>query len=321
MATQISVKELFDTYRKKLALTHVCGNPGDDRYIQYETAQRDETEVPDVSFVGHLNFIHPHRIQVLGKGEMEYLDSLDYRERNSALNNLFAGNPLCIVFTGNIETPDDFIALSQNTGIPIFSSPHGSQMLVNNLQYYISYSLANRTTLHGVFLEVSGIGVLLTGESSVGKSELALELVTRGHRLIADDAPEFARIAPDIVSGSCPPAIKHFLEVRGLGVLNIQAMFGDSAIKESKYLRLIVNLQKMSDQQLQQIDRLRGIHKIRSILGVEVEQVTLPVAPGRNLAVLVEVAVRNHILALKGYNAAEAFVARQTQYIQKNSNK
>ncbi|MGD8998821.1 MAG: HPr(Ser) kinase/phosphatase [Granulosicoccaceae bacterium] len=321
MQTHISVKELFDTYRKKLALTHVCGGTGDDRYIQFETARTEEAEVPDVSFVGHLNFIHPHRIQVLGKGELEYLDGLDPRERNSALNNLFAGNPLCIVFASNIETPDDFIALSQNTGIPLFSSPHGSQMLVNNLQYYISYSLANRTTLHGVFLEVSGIGVLLTGESSVGKSELALELVTRGHRLIADDAPEFARIAPDIVSGSCPPAIKHFLEVRGLGVLNIQAMFGDSAIKESKYLRLIVNLQKMSDQQLLEIDRLRGIHQIRSVLGVEVEQVTLPVAPGRNLAVLVEVAVRNHILALKGYNAAEAFVARQTQYINKNSNK
>jgi HPr kinase/phosphorylase len=318
MSAHISVKELFDTYRKKLALTHICGSNGDDRYIQFESDLTDEAAVPDISFVGHLNFIHPHRIQILGHGEIDYLNGLPARERNSALNNLFTGNPLCIVFASNIEAPDDFIALSGNTGIPLFRSPNNSQMLVNNLQYYISYSLANRTTLHGVFLEVNGIGVLLTGDSGMGKSELALELITRGHRLIADDAPEFARIAPDILSGSCPPAIRHFLEVRGLGVLNVQAMFGDSAIKDSKYLRLIVNLEKMSDEQLQQIDRLRGSHQTRSVLGVDVEQVTLPVAPGRNLAVLVEVAVRNHILALKGYNAAEAFMMRQAQHINNN---
>lgn len=320
MQTRISVKELFETHRKKLALSHICGSSGDDRYIQLEELQPDEGAVPDVSFVGHLNFIHPHRIQVLGNGEVEYLNNLDYRERNAALNKLFEGNPLCIIVASGNATPDDFVALSENTGIPLFSSPNGSQMLVNNLQYYISYSLANRTTLHGVFLEVNGIGVLLTGDSGVGKSELALELITRGHRLIADDAPEFARIAPDILNGICPPTLKHFLEVRGLGILNIQAMFGDSAIKESKYLRLIVHLQQMGDEQLLDIDRLRGSHQTRLVLGVEVEQVTLPVAPGRNLAVLVEVAVRNHILALKGYNAAEAFMARQAQFVSKNNN-
>ena len=320
MPAHITIKQLYETHRKTLSLEHICGSSGDDRFIQFDDTQLAEDREPDVSYVGHLNFIHPHRIQVLGSQENEYLVSLDANQRNKALNSLFEGNPLCIIIANNNDVPDDFRALSENTGIPLFRSKRGSQLLVNNLQYYLSSLLANRLTLHGVFMEVNGIGVLLTGDSGVGKSELALELISRGHSLIADDAPEFARIAPDTLSGSCPPTLKHFLEVRGLGVLNIQAMFGDSAIKETKYLRLIVHLEEMNDEQILNIDRLRGSHQERKLLGVEIEQVTLPVAPGRNLAVLVEIAVRNHILALKGYNAAEDFIARQANFINNNDN-
>lgn len=321
MSAHITVKQLYDTHRKALALEHVSGSSGEDRFIQFDDTNLAEDREPDVSYVGHLNFIHPHRIQVLGAQEHEYLSGLAPRERNIDLNNLFEGKPLCIIIANNNPVPDDFRALSENTGIPLFRSKRGSQLLVNNLQYYLSNLLANRLTLHGVFMEVNGIGVLLTGDSGVGKSELALELISRGHRLIADDAPEFARIAPDTLSGTCPPSIKHFIEVRGLGILNIQAMFGDSAIKETKYLRLIVHLEKMTDEQMCNIDRLRGSHQKRTFLGVELEQVTLPVAPGRNLAVLVEMAVHSHILVLKGYNAPEDFIARQASFVLGNDQK
>lgn len=318
MAKSISVKTLFEKHRKKLQLEHVAGTSGENRLIQFDGDQVSTENEPDVSYVGHLNFIHPHRIQIIGYREIEYFNDLNKQGRSESLNRLYEGNPLCIIIANNIDVPDDFITRSENTGLPLFRSSQNSQFLVNNLQYYLSHSIADSTTIHGVFLEVIGIGVLLTGESSVGKSELALELVSRGHRLIADDAPKFSRIAPDTLSGSCPAPIKNFLEVRGLGVLNIRAMFGDSAIKDSKYLRVIVHLEKMTDEQMCQIDRLRGSHQKNSILGVEVEQVTLPVAPGRNLAVLVEIAVRNHILALKGYHAAEDFIQRQQHFLEQD---
>lgn len=164
-------------------------------------------------------------------------------------------------------------------------------------------------------MEVMGIGVLLSGESGVGKSEAALELITRGHRLIADDAPEFSRVSPDTINGICPAALIGFLEVRGLGVLNIRAMFGDSAIKLNKYLRLIVELQHMSEESLRSLDRLQGSKQSITIQEVAIPSITLPVAPGRNIAVLIESAVRDHILKQKGYNAAEDFINKQAQLI------
>ena len=197
----------------------------------------------------------------------------------------------------------------------LLRSPLPDNQVLDNLQYYASLFLSEKTTLHGVFLEVLGMGVLLTGDPAVGKSELALDLITRGSRLVADDAPEFTRIAPDIISGTCPPLLREFLEVRGLGILNIRAMFGDSSIKRTKYLRLIVHLKRMSSDQIASMDRLSGAHTDRTVLGVSIPQVTVPVAPGRNLSVLVESAVRNHLLRLKGYDAAEVLIERQQQAI------
>jgi len=318
MITSIAVNDLFDTHRDKLTLEHVAGSDGKNRFIEFEDTQLAVEDVPDVSFVGHMNFIHPHRIQVIGHRETTYLEKLSPSERDNAIKGLYDGDPLCIIVANSIKIPDALVTHSNTSGIPLFSSLQNSQFIVNHLQYYLSHTLANRITLHGVFLEVNGIGVLLTGDSGVGKSELALELISRGHRLIADDAPEFSRVAPDTLSGECPPQLKDFLEVRGLGILNIRAMFGDNTIKDMKYLRLIIHLEEMSETELQQIDRLRGSHQLQNILGVDVEQITLPVAPGRNLAVLVEIAVRNHILSYKGYNAAENFIQRQHDFINQN---
>ena len=318
MITSIAVNDLFETHRDKLTLEHVAGNDGKDRFIQFEDTQLAVEDVPDVSFVGHMNFIHPHRIQVIGYRETEYLDNLPKPERGNAIQGLYDGDPLCIIVANSIQPYKELIECSKISGVPLYSSLQNSQFIVNHLQYYLAHTLANRITLHGVFLEVNGIGVLLTGESGVGKSELALELISRGHRLIADDAPEFSRVAPDTLSGECPEQLRDFLEVRGLGILNMRAMFGDNAIKNTKYLRLIMHLEAMNKKQSEQIDRLRGSRQLKNVLGVDVQQITIPVAPGRNLAVLVEIAVRNHILSYKGYNAAESFIQRQQEFINKN---
>lgn len=173
-------------------------------------------------------------------------------------------------------------------------------------------------TRHGVFLDVLGIGVLLTGAAGIGKSELALGLVNRGHRLIADDAVIFELFAEETIIGRCPPLLQDFLEVRGLGILDIRVMFGDTAIKESKRLQLIVNIVSLDSDEIKSIDRLHGMYRSCTILGVEIPEVTIPVSPGRNLSILVEGAVRNQVLIHTGYVASIEFTKRQKRLLDEN---
>lgn len=171
-------------------------------------------------------------------------------------------------------------------------------------------------TMHGVFLDVLGVGVLLVGSSGIGKSEIALAMINRGHRLVADDAVLFNRVGAETLTGNCPELLQDFLEVRGLGILNVRVMFGDTAIRESKRLQLVVRLVAMDDDTLLKIDRLYGVYRTRTILNVEVPEVTIPVAPGRNLSVLVEGAVRNQVLKNTGYDASQEFINRQRKILE-----
>jgi len=313
MSATLTAGGLYEALRRRLGLRWVAGRAGGDRPIG--AAGDLEAAAP---LVGPLNFINPNRIQVLGTRELRYLASLGRDALEDALGRLF-GEPAALVLVADAEQPPEpLVAAAERHGTPLLASRLPAQQLVGNLRYYLSHLLSKKVTLHGVFMEVMGIGVLITGEAAVGKSELALELITRGHRLIADDAPEFSRVAPDILSGTCPELLRDFLEVRGLGVLNIRAMYGDRAIKRSKYLRLIVRLAALDDPRVKGASRLESSRRIRRILGVQVPEITIPVAPGRNIAVLVEAAVQDHILRSEGYDAAKAFAARQRRAIERD---
>lgn len=310
MPHRIRVKDLYEALHERLRLTWVAGEAGADN-----TLLGAKTDANTGIIAGPLNYIHPNRVQVIGPAELNYLDSLRSPNRQQALQQLLLDQPALVMLVNGIDGPPELPGMADDAAIALMRSPLPDNQVLDNLQYYASLFLSEKTTLHGVFLEVLGMGVLLTGDPAVGKSELALDLITRGSRLVADDAPEFTRIAPDIVSGTCPPLLREFLEVRGLGILNIRAMFGDSSIKRTKYMRLIVHLVRMSANEISSMDRLSGAYTTRDVLGVSIPQVTVPVAPGRNLAVLVESAVRNHLLRLKGYDATEVLIERQQQVI------
>jgi len=308
-----TVGELFAHLKAQLRLEWVAGRGAESkRFIKPSGDQ-------PVDIGGYFNPIHSSQAHILDHAEMRYLQSLHGSVLHNALAKLF-GDACLTVIISNKQTPmAEMLRLAEERNIALFVSAMGGEPLVDDLRYYLSRTLAERITLHGVFMEVISIGLLLTGDSGVGKSELALELITRGHRLIADDTPIFTRITPDIVQGAAPPMIQDFLEVRGLGILNIRQMYGNSAVKESKYLRLIVDLKFASADLSINKDRLSSASHTTNVLGLEIPVFTLPVAPGRNLAVLVEAAARNHILRGGGYYAEHEIAARQRRAMESAS--
>lgn len=333
----LTIEDLFCEYSNKLQLQWAAGQAGKNRLILPETmSSASRTELDNKldltdeialaallptgrSFVGYLNLIHPHQIQMLGNTELGYIENLRDTTRDDTIRHLFDHDPACIILADNRAVPAYLKHKCDELGVPLLTSPLNGGRLVESIHYYLFNLFAEDITLHGVFMEVMAIGVLISGPSGIGKSELALELITRGHRLIADDAPQFSRIAPDIINGTCPETLRDYLEVRGMGIINIRKLYGDSAIKENKYLRLIVRLEPMSKKQLLELNRLEGSHNTRKIMDIDIPEITLPVAPGRNLAILLECAARNHNLITSGYNAAEEFIAYQQNMINRKS--
>ncbi len=311
----MTVAELFRHAGERLSLNWVAGQSGGGKVLTSDTVQK-----PSLALVGHLNFVHPNRVQVLGCAEMDYLRGLSETDLAAAVGNLFASEIAAVIVANGESIPEMLVAAACRTGTPLFSSPEPGPLLMRVLTHMMAQALAPSTIMHGVFLEVSGLGVLITGAPSAGKSELALELISRGHRLVADDALEIFAVSPDTLEGRCPSLLVDFMEVRGLGVLNIRRLFGETAVKQKKNLKLIVHLAPADDlgAKWQEVDRLDMAASTRNILGIEIPEVRIPVAVGRNLAVLVEVAVRNHILKLRGFNSAEEFSERQRAAIAAN---
>ncbi len=305
-----TVSALIQSRGQHLQLQWLAGQAGVARALDHSN------KIPGRALVGFLNLIHPNRLQIISQLELDYLGKLDTAARHDVIEQLLGAQPAAIILSDSLMAPDDLLREAEATQTPLMSSALGSIKLIGCLRHYLGDELAEKTVLHGVFMEVNGLGVLITGESGIGKSELALELITRNHRLIADDAPEFSRVGPEIVRGRCPEALQDFLEVRGLGLLDVRAMYGDCAIKQTKNLGLIVHLQRMASEDLHNLDRVHGSHQQQRILDIDVPQVSIPVAPGRNLAVLIEAAARNHILRHKGYNAPQAFIDRQRKLLE-----
>ncbi len=307
MTRSLSASELYAEVATRLELSWVSGEGDAERRIEIAEGRQRRP-----SLVGYLNLIHPNKIQILGVEEITFLDALPAATRRTTIQRMNKLQPAVLIVTRGLEPPDDVLKAAKRAKIPVWRSNKRGHDVLTYLQYHLARALAPQTSLHGVFLEVYSIGVLITGEAGAGKSELALELITRGHRLVADDAPEFTLVAPDVIDGTCPEVLQDCLEVRGLGVLNVREMFGDTAVKRNKYLRLIVHLgAPVADGQLDGMKRLYGDVSTLKVLEVEVPRLVIPVAPGRNLAVLVEAAVRNHVLKSKGIDAAQTFIDRQ----------
>lgn len=309
----LSVRRLYQDNQKKLNMALVTGTGGFDNRITTDT---DKTAL---ALVGHLNFIHHNQVQVLGVAEVEYLNKLHQYNLPSNLDELFDFPMALMIVANDLPVPNNLRDYCHTHNVPLLTSSYESPYLMDVLRIYLQRELAVSTTKHGVFLDVFEVGVLLVGASGLGKSELALELISRGHSLVADDAVEFHRTSPEVLEGRCPPMLRDFLEVRGLGVLNIRHIFGETAIRPKKQLKLIINLRPADDDYMKQLDRLSIRTETESILNVKIRSVVLPVAAGRNLAVLVEAAVRNYILQLRGKDSTKEFLERHQAMMKEES--
>lgn len=308
----ISVRQLYQDNQRKLQLAWAAGTPGADNRIGVDA------DKPVLALVGHLNFIHPNQVQVLGIAEVNYLERIEKSEINYTFEQLFDFPMSLVIVANDLPVPVALRDYCHTHNVPLLTSKLESPYLMDVLRIYLQRILAVSTVKHGVFLDVFEIGVLITGHSGLGKSELALELISRGHSLVADDAVELYRTGPETLDGRCPPMLRDFLEVRGLGVLNIRHIFGETSIRPKKILQLIINLVAADDDYMKQLDRLSIRTETESILNVNIRSVTLPVAVGRNLAVLVEAAVRNYILHLRGKDSTKEFLERHQSMLKED---
>jgi HPr kinase/phosphorylase len=311
MIPKLTTNDLFEGQAQALKLKWVAGRAGGARLLEPAHAK-----YPGMALVGHLNFVHPNRIQVIGDAELGYLKKLAAEARAEAVRDLFACRSTAAVIVANGKAPpNELKQAAERQKLALLTTAMPSPLLIDHLQYFLTRALAPRITVHGVYMEVMGMGVLITGESGIGKSELALELLSRNHRLIADDAVELVRVGPDVLVGQCLGGLSDYLEVRGLGILDVRLMFGETAVRHKKKLHLIVHMEQIDPRRLSKIDRLQAQIQTRTILDVDIPMTALYVGPGRNLAVLVETATRSYILRMWGINPLEDFMKRQQALI------
>ncbi len=303
----LSITQLYQDHIEKLKLTWVAA-VGVERLVELNDL---ETFGPDV--VGHLNLIYGHRVQVIGKAEQRWAESVGPERWRRQIEDIMAAKPPALIVADGLEIPPGAFDMCEATQTPLFISPKACSAVIDLLHLYLARRFADTVSAHGVLMDVFGMGVLITGDSGVGKSELALELVSRGHGLVADDVVELARIAPTTIEGRCPGMLRDYLEVRGLGLLNIRTVFGETAARRKMKLKLIVHLQKNSLGD--DMPRLPIDAQSQEILGIPIRKVVFHVAPGRNLAVLLEAAVRNSILQLRGIDSMSEFINRQQQAV------
>ncbi len=306
----VDAARLYADNRTKLDLNWLVGLQGIPRVLTVG-ALND----PSAGLISHLNLTHPHRFQVLGAHDIAYLEGLGEDALAKACDVIFSDELVAIFLTEGRALLPVMASKAESHGIPVMEAGVDSTTLINHLRHYLNQELAEQEVLHGVFMVILEVGVLITGDSAVGKSELALELISRGHGLVADDVVELYRTSPETIQGRCPAMLKDFLEVRGLGVLNVRSIFGETAIRPRKNLKLIVHLERPQGGDLSRCERLTAVRQTQTILGLQVPRVVLPVAVGRNLAVLVEAATRNFILEERGIDSTQQFIDRQQRFM------
>ena len=272
-----------------------------------------------LALAGFTNYIHKGRLQIIGQSEIWYLGQLAPDRRREAIRNLALENISCVLVTKGLEPPVEFIEAAESASLPLLRTPLVSSIAINVVTDFLLEMLAPRVMRHGVLLDLYGLGVLIEGASGIGKSECALDLVARGHRLVSDDVIEVRRLGSDRLLGSAPELLREHLEIRGLGIINIRDLFGVSAISAAKTVDLSIKLARWDEAG--EVDRLGIDAQAVEILGVHVPQVLIPVSPGRNLSTLVETAVRVQLLRVRGYDAAQTFVARHSEMLEAEDRK
>lgn len=314
--TIISAEALFEAHREALHWEWIAGHAHPDRRFD-EAAVRNARSSADL--VGYLNYIHPYRVQIVGTREVAYLgpasgESPEVLERR--ISRIVTLEPPVLIVADAQVPPDRLVAMCERAEIPLFVTTESAGHVIDVVRSYLSQLFAERTTRHGVFMDILGLGVLLTGESGLGKSELGLELISRGHGLVADDAVDIYRVSQTSLEGRCPELLLNLLEVRGIGLLDIKAIFGETAVRRKMRLKLIVHLVRQETMD-REFERLPYEPLYDEILDVPVRKAVIAVDAGRNLAVLVEAAVRNTILQLRGIDTYREFIERHHRALER----
>lgn len=296
---RVRTKDLLDTFDLEL----ISGEEGINRPIVTSDLSR-----PGIELAGYFEYYPSDRVQLLGTTEMSFFETLSPAERVNRMNNLCRDLTPCIIITRDHEIPEELIEASERESVPVMRSKLKTTRLFSHLTNFLESKLAPTTAVHGVLVDIYGVGVMITGKSGVGKSETALELVKRGHRLVADDCVEIRQEDQDTLVGNAPELIEHLLEIRGLGIINVMTLFGAGAVRSNKKISLVINLELWEKNK--QYDRVGLDEEVIKIIDTNVTRLTVPVRPGRNLAVIIEVASMNFRLKKMGVNAAEQFSNR-----------
>lgn len=304
----VRTKDLLENFK----LTLAAGEEGMHREIITSNISR-----PGIEMTGCFKHYRREHLQLIGKTEMSYFLNLNEKEKKHRVNHLFTDTTPGIIITRGMKIPRIMIEASNKTGVPIIHSLHKTNRVVSRLTTYLEEKFAPTIAVHGVLVDVSGVGVLITGESGIGKSETALELIQRGHRLVADDSVEIYQEDYDILIGTPPSLIKYLLEIRGLGIINIMTLFGAGSVKDFKKISLIIHLEAWEPKK--QYERLGIGEETVEIMDVQLPKSIVPVRPGRNLAVIIEVAAMNYRLRRMGVNTAEEFSNQLTAMIEREN--
>lgn len=305
LVDKVSIKDIAKDLN--LEIVHM---PKDKDYFVYS----QDINRPGLQFAGYFEYFAYDRIQIVGRSEYTFFANIDNDTRENILDKFFSYEIPALIVSRDLEVKEDVIKYAKKYNRVVLSTKRNTTRLINKLSNYLDDRLAPNTTIHGVLVDVYGIGVLIKGESSIGKSETALELIQRGHRLVADDAVEIRKLDESILSGQSPELLRHFLEIRGIGIIDVRSLYGVGAVKNSKAIDIVIYLEGWDESKY--YDRLGLDKSYEEILGIQVERLLVPVKPGRNIAMIIEVAAMNYRQKGMGYDAAKEFTKKLSSLIE-----